>query len=133
MRVSIKSIGILSAFKVGCLMAFFPFICIVLALLLSPIVVNNRGQSINITGLMSLPTLLYGLVVGVGTGLVFGFQAALYNLVAKLFGGLEVNLKRPQPVQQKQPEELGPVRSRYDAFPENISPGAARTIGPRYK
>lgn len=94
MRVSIKYIGILSAFKFGCLMSIIPVVLVVFILLLSPVVVSNRGTSVNVTGVLTIPIIAYGIFAGFASGVFFAFQAILFNIVAFFFGGLEVKLMR---------------------------------------
>ena len=94
MRVTLKSIGILSAFKVGCFMSFLPILAVVAILLLAPIVINTNQGPMNITGAMTLPIILYGIGAGFLAGLGMALWAALYDLVALLFGGFVIKLGR---------------------------------------
>lgn len=120
MRVSIARIGIISAFKVGCLLYLAPFVCIVLMLVASFLFGGLTAKGVpvpasivsSLTGgsLLSVSVLFYGLFGGIIAGLVVALYALFYNIIARVVGGLEIDLIRLSiaPVRQK-PEPAEPT------------------------
>ena len=102
---TIRRIGLLSSFKVGCLvgagfiavlgLCFLPFVFMssftMLSSLNSDLPVAELGGGI--VGFIVFFLVLV-VVYGVWTGLTAWFYALLYNLTTRLVGGLQVELER---------------------------------------
>lgn len=106
---TIRRIGLLSSFKVGCLVGagfiavsgicFVPFLFMSSFTMLSSL--NSEfGSDLPVAelggGVVGFVVFFLVLVVvyGVWTGLTAWFYALLYNLIARLAGGLQVELER---------------------------------------
>ena len=110
MNVTIKRVGIGSAFKVGfalniIVFAIFGLIGVLLQVLfasaLSSVYRSSGGSSVNLAS-ASLPILCIGYVVGtlaagILGGIGFAIYALIYNLASGMIGGLQVQLSRDNP------------------------------------
>lgn len=97
----IRHIGVFSAFKVGCLTTALSltglFLCMMITILPFAIVtrVDMRPWIAGIT-ITPLIFIVAAIVYGFGPGLVLAYHAIIYNIIARFFGGLVVNLEREQ-------------------------------------
>ncbi len=109
MNVTIKHVGVGSAFKVGFVLnaiifAIIGLIILVLQVLLAPALssalrnVYGSTTSIDLTTI-ELPILCISYVIGIvlagiGGGIAFAIYALFYNLASRMSGGLQVQLSR---------------------------------------
>jgi len=140
MRIMVKYIGMISAFKVGCLMSLLPLLCGAAVFLLYPVVISNGRTSFNCTGALVLPMLIFGVIGAFLSGVGAAFQALVYNVVALIFGGIEIrltDLDAGSYEKQKQGEapayinQLPPMGRYSDHLPpmeEPKTPGVPRPI-----
>ena len=124
MRAHVKRVSIWSAAKVGCLMTALPIICVASFLLLALInpalaFAPSLEMQLRLLGGGSSAVFViiaYAFFAGIGTALVWGFTAIIYNVVAFLFGGVEISLER------KQVEVRPPIYSQFDDPQQSQSP-----------
>jgi hypothetical protein len=137
--VTVKKIDIGSAFRVGALLTgifslilFIPFTLCQLSLLpalLSDVNISGRGGGADsaffsgISGLGAIGGLLCGVVIYTVIGGIFAAAYALvYNLVARQFGGLQVQLDGLEQAMPA-PEPLPPSKRKTDFFDANFENG----------
>lgn len=121
MKVRIKRVGILSAFKAGCLMSTLPIVFLTLLLLvaiLNPEVLIRSGLAA-----VSVPTTLAITIVlvGIGAGIAGAIQAIIYNITSLIGGSVIMEMERVGKPAQARPV-LAPTTSESGQEHENVRP-----------
>jgi hypothetical protein len=96
--IKVKRIGVFSAFKLGCFMSALPTFVILFSLLagimglIPPRYMGNLTPAALLAALPGL--LLLSLFVGFGPACALAFQAFLFNLFGRFFGGIALRLDK---------------------------------------
>lgn len=103
--IRIRQIGVVSAFKYGCFMSLWPFLCVTISFcsLISGIVPSGyirdaTGREISINyGLGNILALLpifvlIGLAVSLGPAVSMAVHAIIYNIFGRMFGGIALRI-----------------------------------------
>ncbi|MBX3082939.1 MAG: hypothetical protein KF716_14995 [Anaerolineae bacterium] len=133
MKVSIKRVSIWSVMKTGCLMTAIPIIVVAVLLIIgffipSAAFTRNVGYQFGFFGggiSAAFFVIMYALFIGAVTAIGWGLLAVVYNVVAWMFGGIEISLRREDMPAQAQPPssppEPEPAQKRKTSSPDGIS------------
>src|SRR5579859_3117234 len=94
MQVKIGHIGIFSAFKLGCFLAALPILIVAIAAGVV-VITNSQKPDVVVPLALSVPSiLLYAVLADILCGVLAASQAILFNIGARLFGGLVIHFER---------------------------------------
>ena len=118
----LRHIGVFSAFKLGCLGTAFSvtglFLCAMISVTPMALATGFKVNEI-LAGYALSPALflIVAVVASLGPGLALAYHALLYNVIARLFGGLSITLERdiPDTAQQSAPVHQLPAAATLAA------------------